>query len=366
MSDFVRALASLAQDPDDPDLNLRVAFMYHEQGQTAAALTYYMRCAERTNVAEVSYACLLRSAQCFESQGNRHVSVRSLARRALVLLPRRPEAYWYLARFHEQHSQHAECYMLCAIAQELCDLDLAALSVPVGYPGEWALTFERSISAWWWGLNQQSRDGFAHLLEHYWWQMDPAHRTALIQNLRRIGMDQNFFDMEYRKACADTSDINEHLPVLRQLAESVEHVTEMGVRTGVSTRAFLAGAKVLRSYDIYLDAEVQQLFDIANSLGHDAVYRQADVLTIGIDETDLLFIDTLHNYAQLRSELAKHSGQVRRYIVLHDTETFGFKDELGLGPGLQQAIDEFLAANNSWRLRNKYTNNNGLTVLERC
>ena len=96
------------------------------------------------------------------------------------------------------------------------------------------------------------------------------------------------------------------------------------------------------------------------------MYRQADVLTIGIDETDLLFIDTLHNYAQLRSELAKHSGQVRRYIVLHDTETFGFKDELGLGPGLQQAIDEFLAANNSWRLRNKYTNNNGLTVLERC
>ena len=42
------------------------------------------------------------------------------------------------------------------------------------------------------------------------------------------------FDQEYRIARDTPSDINEHIEVLRTLADSVEHVTEMGTRTGVS------------------------------------------------------------------------------------------------------------------------------------
>ena len=40
------------------------------------------------------------------------------------------------------------------------------------------------------------------------------------------------FDQEYRLARDTPSDINEHIEVLRTLADSVEHVTEMGTRTG--------------------------------------------------------------------------------------------------------------------------------------
>ena len=36
------------------------------------------------------------------------------------------------------------------------------------------------------------------------------------------------FDQEYRIARDTPSDINEHIEVLRNLADSVEHVTEMG------------------------------------------------------------------------------------------------------------------------------------------
>ena len=35
---------------------------------------------------------------------------------------------------------------------------------------------------------------------------------------------------------------------------------------------------------------------------------------------DLLFIDTFHVYGQLKRELARFEGQVRRYIAMHDTE----------------------------------------------
>ena len=61
------------------------------------------------------------------------------------------------------------------------------------------------------------------------------------------------FDQEYRIARDTPSDINEHIEVLKNLADSVEHVTEMGTRTGVSTRAFLAADVTLRAYDLFLD-----------------------------------------------------------------------------------------------------------------
>ena len=49
------------------------------------------------------------------------------------------------------------------------------------------------------------------------------------------------------------SDINEHFPAIIELAKECDHITEMGVRTVVSTWAWLAGApkKGLFSYDIH-------------------------------------------------------------------------------------------------------------------
>jgi dolichyl-phosphate-mannose--protein O-mannosyl transferase len=99
-----------------------------------------------------------------------------------------------------------------------------------------------------------------------------------------------------------------------------------------------------------------------------------------IEETDLLFIDTLHTYAQLRGELAKHADRIRKngVIILHDTVTYGHQDE-PIYPhasplarptykgksGLLMAIDEFIDANNKWRIELIRQNNNGLTVLRR-
>jgi hypothetical protein len=56
---------------------------------------------------------------------------------------------------------------------------------------------------------------------------------------------------KYDELCATRSDINEHLPTLKQFAEKCEHITEMGVRGVVSTYAFLMGGpKKLIGYDI--------------------------------------------------------------------------------------------------------------------
>jgi len=55
----------------------------------------------------------------------------------------------------------------------------------------------------------------------------------------------------YENLCEVSSDINEHLPILKKYTENCNHVTEMGVRSIVSTWAFLAGnPNTLISYDI--------------------------------------------------------------------------------------------------------------------
>ena len=48
-----------------------------------------------------------------------------------------------------------------------------------------------------------------------------------------------------------------------------------------------------------------------------------------IDETDLLFIDSQHTEARLRSELSKFAPRVRRYIVMHDTALHASRGEDG-------------------------------------
>jgi hypothetical protein len=94
------------------------------------------------------------------------------------------------------------------------------------------------------------------------------------------------------------------------------------------------------------------------------VFHQADVLRVDIEETDLLFIDTWHVYGQLKEELRRHGGKVRKYIVVHDTTTFGQRGETEGHAGLWPAVEEFLAAG-TFAIKVRYQNNNGLTVLER-
>jgi len=175
------------------------------------------------------------------------------------------------------------------------------------------------------------------------------------------------FQLEYEAHKALQSDISEHLEVLYHLANQCSHVTEFGVRFGSSTRAFLASsANKIVSYDLQLDPGVNNLFNKAKELGRSAKYIQANVLEVQIEQTDLLFIDTLHTYEQLKAELGLHSDKVNKYIVLHDTHTFGTAGELQKDTrGLLPAVIEFCIKNPSWKFALHKTDNNGLTVIEK-
>ena len=168
------------------------------------------------------------------------------------------------------------------------------------------------------------------------------------------------------------SDINEHLNTLASYSKKCEHVTELGVRWVVSTWALASGnPKKLRSYDIEHPNNqgggdsFNQLLEAISETSIDFTFTEADDLTIEIEETDLLFIDTWHVYDQLKKELELHGNKALKYIIFHDTVTFGEHGEGG-GIGLMPAINEFLERNPQWQTKEHYQNNNGLLILERC
>ena len=181
-------------------------------------------------------------------------------------------------------------------------------------------------------------------------------------------MTTDLLKNEYESAIRNDSDINEHLEVLKELADECAHVTEMGTRTGISTRAFLNSDVILRAYDLSLDSGVNGLFEHAKNSGKDVSYVESNVLDIEIEETDLLFIDTLHTFDQLKTELFLHSPKVKKYIILHDTTSYEWEGEMVNGvsqKGLWPAVEDFLNLNSNWFILERFGNNNGLTILKR-
>jgi len=171
---------------------------------------------------------------------------------------------------------------------------------------------------------------------------------------------------KYNGLCKTKSDINEHLPTLVKYAKDVNHITEFGVRKGVSTTAFLyAKPKELVSYDITDRKFNHKLFRSIVDFCTNFVFIKGNTLDITIEETDLLFIDTYHTYTQLSSELKLHGNKSRKFIIFHDTEKYGTVGMDDKSPGLQKAIGKFLKINKQWFLKEEFKNNNGLTILEK-
>jgi hypothetical protein len=186
----------------------------------------------------------------------------------------------------------------------------------------------------------------------------------------------------YESLISIPSDINEHLPVLFALAQEVDSIAELGTRNCNSTTAFMAAIvfsnKELFCYDLYRSDLIDEFEKFENFN-----FFQADTLEIDLPNIDLLFIDTLHTYFQLKNELSLHAKNVSKYIVLHDTKSYAYGDESFYSEseymimskkvkqeekrGLVPAISDFLETEegNKWIIEKVYENNNGLTILKR-
>jgi len=185
----------------------------------------------------------------------------------------------------------------------------------------------------------------------------------------------------------------EHLPTLCAYANECDSVFETGVRGCVSSWAFLYGLlhnnsspnkKVLFLNDI-TTCDIADLLLVSQQFEISVHYEWKNNLLLDVDQNyDITFIDTWHVYGQLKRELDKFSKTTNKYIIMHDTtvdEIYGETIRCGwnaeqqsresgfpveeINKGLWPAVEEFLQNNSDWYLKERFTNNNGLTILAR-
>jgi len=200
----------------------------------------------------------------------------------------------------------------------------------------------------------------------------------------------SFIERGYLASCKRPSDINEHLPTLSKYASECTHTTECGVRGATSSYALgngIRGKEGARMVlvDLVECDEIEYFLDICEIENINAIFYKESDLTCPLEETELLFIDTWHVYGHLKRELSRWHSYAKKYIVLHDTTVdgeYGESIRLGLNiqeqskesgipvgeieKGLWPAVEEFLREHPEWILKERFTNNNGLTVLARA
>lgn len=179
-------LYNFLQKPEDVEANFALAHAYDRIGQTASAISYYLRSAEKTDDVLLQYEALIKCASCFERQGNRLYTVKGLLQRAISHMPKRPEAYFLLSRIHERANEWIECYMYSSVALEVCSFDLQPLKTDVDFPAKYAMLFQKGISAWWIGKTDESREILTDLYTNY--EMIQGYIDIVKCNIDKIGL----------------------------------------------------------------------------------------------------------------------------------------------------------------------------------
>jgi hypothetical protein len=219
----------------------------------------------------------------------------------------------------------------------------------------------------------------------------PAFQKAYVDSEinRILGKDSSMLIGQYESKRRIPSDINEHLPTLYKYAKMCDTIVECSVCEICSSYAFASGLignpkNVFTIVDPFRSHSVDMFTDMCAREGVNVKFIQDSDLTCPLVETDLLFIDTWHVYAQLKRELAHWHSSVKKYIIMHDTtvdEWYGesirgnFDIEAQarssgfpaseIAKGLWPAITEFMRDYPEWVLTERNINNNGLTVLSR-
>lgn len=180
-------LISFIHNPNNSENNFLLALYYHNIGQTASALSYYLRTAERTDDKLFQYECLIKASMCFDEQGCRNFTVKGLLQHAVSILPKRPEAYYLLSRFYEKENDiksWKDAYMIASIGEQVSDFNCKSLRTEINYPGKYGILFQKAVASWWCGLCDESRDIFNDLLNNY--KLDENHRQAILDNMKRL------------------------------------------------------------------------------------------------------------------------------------------------------------------------------------
>ena len=98
-------------DNENPASNFNLGLEYENVGQSSSAISYYLRAAERCNHSSIAYESLIHMGYLYDGQGKRGRTAMSCWRKALSMMPKRPEAYYYISRYYNWISEYDQGYL---------------------------------------------------------------------------------------------------------------------------------------------------------------------------------------------------------------------------------------------------------------
>jgi hypothetical protein len=199
--EIIKLLNEYAKNIEDPIANFKLGKYYDTIGQSSTAVTYYMRCAGRSEDKMFQYSSLVGAATCYEREGYRDFTAVSLMRNALMVDLERPEAYFYFAKQYEnkaratnnvdEASKHwHDCYMYACMGLKFAGKNIPALYVASIYPGYYGLVFMKALSSWYCGMPDQSKSLFMSMLTDYGSVMSKEFKAVVQNNLNYFANQQ--------------------------------------------------------------------------------------------------------------------------------------------------------------------------------
>lgn len=262
-----KLIVQLSSDPFNPVLSFRLAVEYERIGQTASAVSFYLRTAEYGYYShgEYVYASLLKSSHCFENQTGREHTVRNLIEKAIAYSPKRPEAWFLLSRYYERTQKWQESYTAAEVGIQNLPSIFFPLPIDVEYAGDFVLPFQKAVAAWWVGRQDESEQIFKDLLKQ---NLPDLYLNAIKANMDRLGMsyestaEGNHFDDFLKSGFKSVPgwvlpDLPEFLRLLKDVPwNQTGGVAEVGVYMGrffLLLRAMLDKPEPSYGIDVFED-----------------------------------------------------------------------------------------------------------------
>jgi hypothetical protein len=200
----------------------------------------------------------------------------------------------------------------------------------------------------------------------------------------------------FHNARSTVHTTHEHIQTFYNYTRQCKTVCEVGIEGGFSTWGFLTGLfdnkySVEPEEDIfYVGVDIssypviKECEQVCKGAGINYTFIQKNSIEVEIPQVDLLYIDSWHVYGHLKRELEHLHSKSNKWIIMHDTsidgdvgesvrrgwdikkqaEENGYTEE-EVSKGLWPAIVEFVDTHPEWRLKERFTNCYGLTILER-
>lgn len=190
-------LSEYSVDTENAELNFKMGLWYEYNKQDAAALSYYIRAAERSKDDNLAYESLIHGAYCYDRQGTRDMSVKGILQQALCLLPKRPEAYYHLSNFCRKRCQWQDCYIYANNGLIFTTEDNDELKTNIYYPGRVGLLLEKALASWDWGKIEECYDIIEDIEINY--IVPEEYKQILLDLVKKFEIDQWYYTDEYKE-----------------------------------------------------------------------------------------------------------------------------------------------------------------------